>query len=217
MRPAPRSTTLTALLLLLAACAAEPDAPDAAQPPRLTPTALHLTITGDTSPVLGTGTAGQIELTRDGAAEPIEVAFENGALAVADLQPGQYNTTKIGLLACRGLTFEVDPAQADQAANARALGTLRAKIVTTDYYVALMSRRAATGPEIAGLAQRVQAAPDTIDARPIAMAEAAPCFMGTGGPPTTWRDRPLGEQILFGIAIGGFCAIALASGGFCAF
>ena len=197
------------LMLLLAACAAQPDAP---QPPRLTPTALHLTVTGDTAPVLGTGTTGQIELTRDGAAEPVGVEFENGALVVADLQPGQYNITKLGSLTCRGLTFEID-----QAARARDLGTLRAEIITTDYYVALMSRRAATGAEIAGLAERVQAPPDTIDARPIAMAEAAPCFLGTGGPGTTWRERPLAEQILLGIGFAGFCAVALASGGFCAF
>lgn len=202
------------MALLLAACATQPDT---SQPPQLTPTALHLTVTGDTAPVLGTGSTGQIELARKGAPEPVGVEFENGALAVVELQPGQYNITRIGQLTCRGLTFEIDPPENDQAASARALGSLRAKIITTDYYVALMSRRAATKAEVAELAEHVQAAPGTIDARPIAMAETAPCFLGTGGPGTTWRERPLGEKILLGIGFAGFCAIALASGGFCAF
>jgi hypothetical protein len=208
MRPI-RPTIAAMALLLLAACATQPDP---AQPPRLTPTALHLTVTGDTAPVLGTGTTGQIELTRDGAAEPVSLEFENGALAVTDLQPGQYNITRIGQLTCRGLTFEVDP-----SARVRALGTLRAKIITTDYYVALMSGRAASEAEIAGLAEHVQAAPETIDPRPITVTETAPCYLSTGGPGTTWRERPLGEKILLGIGFAGFCAIALASGGLCAF
>jgi hypothetical protein len=207
MRFAPGPAAL--LPLLLAACATAPAEP---QPARPVPTALHLTITGATEPVLGAGTTGRIELVRDGTAEPVGVDFENGAMVVADLEPGQYSIAALGPLTCRGLTFEVD-----DAASARALGSLRAEIITTDYHVGLMSRRAATGAEIAGLAERVQAAPDTIDAQPIAMAEVAPCYMGTGGPGTTWRDRPLGEQILLGIGFAGFCAIALASGGFCAF
>lgn len=200
------------LPLLLAACAAEPDGPDAAQPPRLTPTALNLTISGDTGPVLGTGTTGQIELTRNDAAEPVTVEFENGALAAADLQPGQYSITRIGPLFCRGMTFEVD-----QDTRARALGSLHAEIITTRYYVALMSRKAATGAELAGLAERTQTAPGAIDARPVSIMEKAPCFLGRDGPGTTWRDRPVGEQILLGIGFAGFCAVALASGGFCAF
>jgi hypothetical protein len=195
--------------LLLAACATAPVDP---QPARSTPTALHLTITGAVEPVLGADGTGRIELVRDGTAEPIGVAFENGVLAIADLQPGEYSISTLGQLTCRGLTFEVDP-----SSGARALGSLQAQIVTTDYYVALMSRKPASGAEVAALAERTQTAPTAIDARPIAMAEAAPCFLGRGGPGTTWRDRPLGEQILLGIGFAGFCAVALASGGFCAF
>ncbi len=130
----------------------------------------------------------------------------------SSLPPGRYSIARIGPLACRGLSFEVDP-----SAGARALGSLRAEIITTDYHVALLSGRAATGTEIAALAARTGAAPGAIDARPLVIPEAAPCFISLAGPGATWRERPLGEKILLGIGFLGFCAIAVASGGFCAF
>lgn len=209
-----RIAGLMALLaLLVAACTA---GPADTQPAGPVPTAIRLTITGDTGPVLKTSGAGRIELLRDGAAEPVVIEFENGALAIHDLTPGKYSIASLGPLTCRGLTFEVID-QPGGAPGARALGSLHAKIVTTDYYVALMSRKPATGAEIADLAERTQSAPEAIDARVIDQTEAAPCFMGRGGPGTTWRDRPLGEQILIGIGFAAFCAAAVASGGFCAF
>jgi len=213
MKFAPRFLALLALLpLFLAACAAEDAAPTESQPARLQPVALHLTVTGDTEPVLGTGATGRIEVLREGADEAIGLDFENGELAIRELPPGRYSISKIGPLVCRGLSFEVDP-----WTQARALGSLRAEIIVTDYYVAFLSLAPATGTEIAALAERTGAAPGTIDTRPLQAAEAAPCFINRAGPSATWRDRPLGEQILFGIAIAGFCAAAVAAGGFCAF
>ena len=80
-----------------------------------------------------------------------------------------------------------------------------------------MSLAPATGTEIAGLAERMGAAPDAIDARPLVIPEAAPCFVNRAGPYATWQDLPLGEKIMLGIAIGAFCAAAVAAGGFCFF
>ncbi len=213
MKFAPRFFNLLALLsLLLAACAAVEVAPTEILPAPPQPVAFRLTVTGKTGVVLETGTTGRIEVLREGADEAIGLDFENGALAVHELPPGRYSIAKIGPLACRGLTFEVDP-----SAKARALGSLRAEIIATDYYVALLSLAPATGTEIAGLAERTGAAPGAIDARPLVIPEAAPCFVGRGGPGTTWRERPLGEKILLGIGFVAFCAAAVAAGGFCAF
>ena len=213
MRPAPRILALIVFLpLLLGACAAEDTAPPEIRPARIQPVAFRLTVTGKTGPVLETGTTGRIEVLREGADKAVGLDFENGKLSVHELPPGRYSIARIGPLACRGLSFEVD-----SSAEARALGSLRAEIVATDYYVALLSGQAATGTEIAGLAERVQAAPGAIDARPLVIPEAAPCYVGRGGPATTWRERPLGEKILLGIVIAGFCAAAVAAGGFCAF
>ncbi len=202
------------MALLLTACATQPDTsqPDTSQPPQLTPTALQLTVTGDTAPVLGSENIGQIELHRKGVDEPVLLEFQSGVAAVHNLPPGKYRVVKIGALTCRGMTFEIDP-----STNARALGSIQAKIITTDYYVMLMSRHPATQAELAGLAAQTRTSLDDIDARPITIAENAPCFAGTGGPGTTWQERPLGEKILLGIGFAGFCAIALAAGGFCVF
>ena len=213
MRPAPRFLALIALLpLLLAACAAEDAAPTEIRPAQIQPIAFRLTVTGKTGPVLGTGATGRIGVLREGADEAIGLDFENGELAVHELPPGHYSIASIGPLACRGLSFEVDP-----SAQARALGSLRAEIIATDYYVALMSLAPATGAEIAALAERTGAAPGAIDARPLVIPEAAPCFINRAGPDATWQELPLGEKIMLGIVIAGFCAVAVASGGFCAF
>ncbi len=213
MTHAPRILALIALLpLLLAACATGRTAPPESQPAQTLPVAFHLTVTGKTGPVLETGATGRIEVMREDADEPIGLEFENGELAIHELPPGRYSIARIGPLACRGLSFEVDP-----SAGARALGSLRAEIIETDYYVALLSLAPATGTEIAALAERTGAAPGTIDTRPLQAAEAAPCFISRAGPDATWRDRPLGEQIMLGIVIAAFCAAAVAAGGFCAF
>ena len=213
MGPALRTIVLAALLpFILAACAEAPPVPTASEPARLQPVAFRLTVTGKTGTVLETDATGRIEVLREGADEAIGLDFENGELAIHELPPGRYSIARIGPLACRALSFEVDP-----SAEARALGSLRAEIITTDYYVALLSGQAATGTEIAGLAERTGAAPGAIDARPLVIPEAAPCFLSRSGPGTTWRERPLGEKILLGIGFVGFCAIAVASGGFCVF
>jgi hypothetical protein len=205
-----RFTTLVVLFpLLLTACAS---GPEAEQPVPPVPTSIQLTFTGDTVPVLGSGGTGQIELHREGAGEPVLLEFQNGVAEIHNLPPGKYSVEKIGVLTCRAMTFDIDP-----SARARALGSIEARIITTDYYVALVSRHPATQAELAGFAAQVQTPLDGIDARPISVAEKAPCFLGTGGQGTTWQERPLGEKILLGIGFAGFCAIALASGGFCAF
>jgi hypothetical protein len=213
MRPALRILALIAFLpLLLGACAAEDAALPEAQPAQILPVAFRLTVTGKTGPVLGTGTTGRIEVLREGADEAIGLDFENGELAVRELPPDRYNIARIGPLICRGLTFEVDP-----WTQARALGSLRAEIIATDYYVALLSLAPATGTEIAALAERTGAAPGAVDARPLVIPEAAPCFISRAGPDATWHELPLGQKIMLGIVIAGFCAAAVAAGGFCAF
>jgi len=213
MRPVPRILALIAVLpLLLAACAAEDAAPAGSQPAQLQPIAFRLTVTGKAGPVLEAGATGRIELLREGADETIGLDFENGALTIHELEPGRYSIASIGPLACRGLSFEVDP-----WTQARALGSLRAEIIVTDYHVALMSLAPATGAEIARLAELTGAAPGAIDARPLVIPESAPCFINRSGPGTNWRERPLGEKILLGIGFVAFCAVAVAAGGFCAF
>ncbi len=213
MKFAPRFLALLALLpLLLAACATEDAAPAEIRPAQIQPVAFRLTVTGKTGAVLETGATGRIEVLREGADEAIGLDFENGELAVHELPPGHYSIARIGPLICRGLTFEVDP-----WTQARALGSLRAEIIATDYYVALMSLTPATGAEIAALAERTGAAPGAIDARPLVIPEVAPCFISRAGPDATWHELPLGQKIMLGILMAGFCAAAVAAGGFCAF
>ena len=149
MGPSLRTIVLAALLpFILAACAEAPPVPPASEPARLQPVAFRLTVTGKTGTVLKTGATGRIEVLREGADEAIGLDFENGELAVHELPPGHYSIARIGPLLCRGLTFEVDP-----WTQARALGSLRAEIIATDYYVALLSLAPATGTEIAALAE----------------------------------------------------------------
>jgi hypothetical protein len=213
MRPAPRILALIALFpLLLAACAAEDAAPPGIGPDQTQPVAFRLTVSGTTGVVLETGARGRIEVMREGADEVIGLDFVNGEPALHDLPPGRYGIARIGPLLCRGLSFEVNP-----STRARALGSLRAEIIATDYFVALISVAPATGTEIAGLAGRTGAAPGAVDARPLVIPEAAPCFISRAGPDATWRELPLGQKIMLGIVIAGFCAAAVAAGGFCAF
>jgi hypothetical protein len=208
MNAARRITATMALVpLLVAACATAPPEPEPARP---VPTALEITVTGAVEPVLGADGTGRVALVREGSAEPIDLEFRNGALVVRDLPPGQYSIAALGPLNCHGLSFAVDR-------SPRALGALRADIVATDYYVAMMSRRSAAGADIAAFAERTRLPPGQIDATPIVQIDAAPCFINRGGQGETWRERPLGEQIMFGILVGGFCAAAVAAGGLCAF
>ena len=198
----------TIVLLGLTACATPPAAPPG---PPIAVT-LHLGVSGHSAPVLDAEGRGQITLARDGADEPLTVAFQNNAPSVFELAPGHYDVTAIGGLNCRGMGFDVE-----DGADARHLGTLHAEIVKTSYYVAMIAGRPATDAEISEVANESGAAPGNIDARPISAAEAAPCFIHRSGPGQTWRDRPLGEKILLGIGFAGLCAVALASGGFCVF
>lgn len=213
MRPYARILALAALLLLPVACAEQGDAvPEAsAAPKEAVPVAFRLTVTGASGPVLPDGARGEVSFLRKGAKEPLAVAFESGSTVVHPLPPGRYSLAGIGPLACRGLDFEVGPA------SPRALGTLNAKIIETDYYVALMSGRKATGTELADLARETGTAAEGIDARPLGIPESAPCFVSKSGPGQTWHDRPLGEKILIGIGFAAFCALAVTQGGICAF
>jgi hypothetical protein len=207
-------SVLTALLLLLAACATAPEQvePGQAAPDRLIPTTLQVNLHGKINAVLGEDDTSEIELLREDADEPVVLEFRNGAQATGDLAPGAYQITRLGTLACRGVSFDVDP-----AAGARALGTLDAEILVTDYDLAMMTSKSATAGDVAALTQAAGIAPDGIDTRPIALGEAVPCFANHDGPGTNWRERPLGEQIMFGVLMAGLCAAAVASGGFCAF
>ena len=198
----------TAATILLAACAEQQE--QAVEPPM--PTTVELAFSGYVAPVLDAGDRGEIAFSRDGTDESIVVPFRNGATSEFALSPGSYAVTNIGALQCRGMTFEVDP-----AADARALGSIGGEIIKTDYYVALMAGRPATAEQVSTLAAAHGLAPDQVDAGAMIVTEQAPCFIHTAGPGQTWRDRPLGEQILFGIGFAGFCAIALSAGGFCAF
>jgi len=204
---------LAALLLVPAACAGRGDAvPEAsAAPVEVVPVAFRLTVSGATGPVLTDGARGEVYLLRKGSKDPIGVGFESGTTVVQPLPPGRYSLAGIGPLACRGLDFEVGPS------SPRALGTLRAEIVETDYYVALMSGRKASGAELADLARETGVPPAGIDARPLGIPESAPCFVSKSGPGETWRDRPLGEKILLGIGFAAFCALAVSQGGICSF
>lgn len=196
----------TAATILLAACAPQ----DQAVGPPI-PATIDLAFAGDVAPVLDAEDVGEIVLSRDGTDEPIVVPFVNGATAEFALAPGAYQVTHIGALQCRGMSFQVDP-----AAGARALGSIGGEIIKTDYYVALMAGAPATAEQVSTLAAAHGLAPDHVDAGAMIVTEQAPCFLHTAGPGQTWRDRPLGEQILFGIGFAAFCAVALASGGFCA-
>lgn len=205
MRRILRRAALTILLpLFLAACAA---GPEVSAPDRSIPTTLRIAVTGEAGAVLDAEGAGRIEVLRDGASEPVAMAFRNGGAAGADLVPGAYRITRLGSLTCRNMRFDVDP-----EAEARALGGLRAEIVrTTDYDVALVTTRAAA--EDGNSAE----APGAVDSRPLTVSEPAPCYANRSGPEANWQERSLGERILFGLAVGALCAAALAAGGFCAF
>jgi hypothetical protein len=208
MKPTLYNIAATIALLGLAACANSETTPPG--PP--TPTTLQIGVSGYVAPVLDADGRGQITLTRDGADAPITVYFQNDVPSGFELAPGHYEINAIGALTCRDMEFDVD-----DGAGGRHLGALRAEIIKTSYYVAMIAGRPATDAEIFELADETGTAPSNIDDRPISAAEAAPCFIHRGGPGQTWRDRPLGEKILLGIGFAGFCAIALASGGFCVF
>ena len=200
---------VVASTLGLMACAEPVPSPEASAP---VPAEIELAFSGYVAPVLDSQGAGEVAFHRKGAEDPVVVPFQNGAPAAFALAPGAYELTRIGVLQCRGLEFDVDA-----SSEARALGTIRGDIVKTSYYVALMAGRPATATQVSALAGSQGLSPGGVDATPITLAEKAPCFIHRGGPGETWRDRPLGEQILLGIGFVGFCAVAVAAGGFCAF
>lgn len=177
------------------------------------PVAFRIDLDGATTPILAEDGTGTLELTRAGAEEPVPLAFENGRLAVHALAPGRYAVTHLGSLQCRGLEFDV-------GARPRYLGALRARVVRAEYYVALMQPAVASAADVARLAGQAGAdagAAGAIDARPLAVTEAAPCFLGNDGPVTTWEDLTLAEKVMLSIGMAGLCAVALVSGGFCHF
>lgn len=218
--PNPAAATVS-LLLLLAACATAP-APGASSDSASgdktaasddTPSlvGLRLTLTGKTAPVLDANGAGEITLLREGGEAPVPVPFTNGGLAEAELAPGRYRLAGIGPLLCRGLEFEVGPAAA------RALGMVRADIVETEYYVALMSVAPAGETDLGALAARAGTEPAGVDARPLDQSEAAPCFVNKAGPAMTWQEVPLHQRFMLALLMAGICAGSVAAGGFCAF
>lgn len=172
--------------------------------------ALRLTLSGNTATVLGADGIGQFSLTRDGADKPLSLPFANGALAIQDLVPGRYQITALGPLQCRGLAFEVGAAP-------RYLGAVSAELVKANYRVALMSRPRVPRADVAEVAAKTGVGPGGVDARPLEIPENSPCFLGPNGPPTTWEDLTLGEKIILGAGVAGFCVLAVAAGGFCHF
>ncbi len=199
-----------ALSLLLAACEATTDRSAGGAGAAPVPVAFRIALDGDTAPVLAEDGSADLVLKRGGADEPVTLGFGNDALAVHPLAPGRYEVASLGSLQCRGLAFEVGD-------RPRYLGTLRARVVRTDYIVAMMQPSIAVPADVAAFAERAGSAVDAVDARPIPVAEPAPCFFNPGGNGVTWEDLTLGEKILLSVGVAGLCAVALVSGGFCHF
>lgn len=214
MPPLPHSLALLCLTLLTGCAVSQshPDAGETSSATRPIPVGLRLSLAGDTAPVLGPDGTGQLTLARGGTDEPLSLAFHNDALAVYDLAPGRYEITGLGRLHCRGLAFEVPG-----GASARYLGTVNAELVRANYHVALLAPAAPEPADAAALAERAGIAADALDARPLAVGETAPCFLGRDGPVTTWEDLSLSEKIMLSVGVAGLCAISLATGGFCQF
>lgn len=207
---APRRTIrafLTLAPLLLAACTAQETAPEGGG---AVPVAFRLALSGDTEPVLGPDGSGQLRLRREGAQEPTSLDFTNGRLAVHGLAPGRYEVTGLGALQCRDLAFEV-------ATAPRYLGAIDAELIAARSRVALMSPASVSSADVAALAGQAGTAAEAVDARPLGITEAAPCFLGPDGPRVTWEDLPLEDKILLSVSLAGFCAVALVAGGFCMF
>lgn len=216
MTATPRLVALALVPLLLAACAVQDPAVHLAEeaaaspePGGPVPVAIRLSLSGETASVLGDDNTGQIALARKGADQPVSLSFENGALAIYELDPGQYQVAALGPLTCRGLGFEV-------AAAPRYLGAIEARLVEAEYKVALMSRPSIADRDVGALAEAAGAPAGAVEARPLEVSEAAPCSLGPG-PGTTWDNLTLAEKVLVTVGFAGFCAIAVASGGFCAF
>lgn len=198
------------LPILLAGCTATDERADEPVAAAAVPVGFRIALTGATGPILAEDGSGALELEAPGADEPLSLGFENGSLAVHGLAPGRYEVARLGPLQCRGLTFEV-------GTRPRYVGTLRAEVVRTDYFVALMQPAVADPADVAALAGRADVGAEAVDARPLAVTEAAPCFVGEHGPATTWDDLTLEEKIILGVGVAGLCAISLAAGGFCHF
>ena len=162
--------------------------------------------------MLQEGTTGRLVVTRDGAPEPIGLDFENGALAIYDLPPGQYSIAMIGPLTCSGLGFAIDA-----EAGGVALGSIEANVFRSDPASALLSGQAATGAEIAGVAGESQAESGAIGSHPVVIEQSALCHSGgasTGQ--TTLTGDQTGDVIVALIVIGaivatGFAIAAIAS------
>lgn len=192
--------------LMLSACVTtetEPQ-PVAAQT-ELRPAALRLNLTGKAPAVFGTATAIPVLLTRAGAEEPVATEFTPGGLTRLELPPGDYAVTRIGPLSCTGVGFTLTP-----GAEPRALGAIDAKILQTEYDIALIKADPATPADLAALGPGAQSAPLFVDRRAL-------CHSGRGGTGTQFHELSPAEQFAAGLFFAGLCAAAVASGGFCAF
>lgn len=215
--PMPRLPHALAIisLALLIGCAAGQRPPEAGQTSAAAgpvPVGLRLSLAGDTAPVLGPDGEGRLTLARADADDPLSLDFRNQALAVHGLAPGRYEITRLGRLQCRGLAFEVP-----EGTGARYLGTLSGELVRANYHVALMAPPTIDPADAGALAETAGIAPERVDSRPLAVREAAPCFLGRDGPVTTWEDLSLSDKIFLSIGVAGLCAISVATGGFCQF
>ncbi len=163
------------------------------------PVALRVTVAGKAEPVLQSGTTGRLVLTRDGASEAIGIEFQSGGLGVYELPPGDYSIAMIGPLVCTGLEFEIAP-----GSGGVALGSLMAKVIENDNYdVALMSGTSATDGELAGIAQGLKAAPETIVSQPVYIPNSALCHQDRLGEGQTALTDEEAVQIATGLTVIG--------------
>jgi hypothetical protein len=205
MRPSKSHVAALAGLILSACVTTTTEPQPVATETELRPTALRLNLTGKSEAVFGAVTAIPVLLTRDGTEEPVATELTPGGLTRMELPPGDYSISRIGPMACYGIGFTVAP-----GAEPRALGTLQAEILRTQYDIALLDGSPASTADLAELGAGAQAAPLYIDRNAL-------CHVGRNGPGTEFRDLSPAEQVMAAILFGGLCAAAVASGGFCAF
>lgn len=166
------------------------------------PVALKVTVAGKVAPVLQSGTTGRLVMTRDGEPGAIGIDFQSGAIGIYELPPGNYSIVMIGPLECTGLTVELAP-----GGGAVALGSLTAKISENDNYdVALMSGVSATDAELAGIAQGLKAAPETIVSQPFYIPNSALCHHDRFGKGQVGLTNEEAVQVATGLTLIGAIA-----------
>lgn len=205
-RRAPSRPVALLTALALAACATAPPpqehAPASAEAATM---ALRLDLVGTTGALFPDGDPIPVELTPAGGSAPVTIALQEGTLAAHDLPPGAYAVSRIGPLACAGIGFELTPGDGPQV-----LGTLQARLVQTDYDIALISARRAGPADLAAMGAGARQGR-------LAVHRQALCHAGRGGPGTEFHDLSPTEQVLAVLLFAGFCAAAVASGGVCNF